>query len=168
MSEQPEGVSDTFTVDNDELAAWAMRKARAAQQQIDTVNSIYRQEREALDAYREQETAKHQRDLDFFTFHLTRYALEQREREGRKSITLPAGKITTRATTPKVDLTDEAQFIEWAKTFNPALVKVKETASRTDLNKLIVDDKVVDENGEIIPGVSVIPGGINASIEVAK
>lgn len=163
--ETPEGWPGYIA--NDELAAWAMRKARERQKRIDDVKAVHAAELQALNEYLETETAKHKRDLEFFTHHLTAYGLAQRE-EGRKSVVLPAGKVTTRATTPKVNITDEDGFIEWAKQWNPDLVKVKETVNRVGLNKLIVDDKAVDSSGEIIPGVEVSPGQINASIEVAK
>lgn len=163
--ETPEGWPGYIA--NDELAAWAMRKARERQKRIDEVRAVYEAERDALDEYLETETAKHKRDLEFFAHHLTAYGLVQRE-EGRKSVVLPAGKITTRATASKVNITDEDGFIEWAKQWNPDLVKVKETVNRAGLNKLIVGDKAVASSGEIIPGVEVSPGQINASIEVAK
>jgi hypothetical protein len=98
-----------------------------------------------IDDWLAHESAPHRRTAAFFTAHLERYALDQREADPRKkSVTLPSGKVTTHGKAAKVVVTVEATVMEWAKAHAPAAVKREtvETLLLTPLRSVVKARKV--------------------------
>jgi hypothetical protein len=71
---------------------------------------------------------------------------------------LPHGVIKTTSGQPKVEFKDESAFIEWARSNDPTLLKIKTDIDRTAVKALITEEGVViSTQGEIVPDVQVIP-----------
>ena len=162
---------ERFVVDDDSSATWAMRKALAAQRAIDEVQAIAAAEVERITAWAERETAGHQHDYDYFAGLLIAYGMAQRQ-EGRKSVSLPYGKITSRAGSKSTQIDPEV-FVPWAKEHAPDLVKVetKETPIKAAIAKAgtVTDDGVlVTADGEVVPGVTVTTGDVTYNVEVSR
>lgn len=86
------------------------------------------------------------------------YAEERLKNSKRKSVSLPSGKFGFRKGQPKIEHQDEV-LLQYAKESNPKFVKVKESLDWSGLKKSCVIDKdmMIDENGEVIPGITIHP-----------
>lgn len=165
---------ERFTIQNDAQAAWAMRKLLSYQSKRDENARIAEAERQRIDAWLERQNAKDQSDVNYFTGMLVQYAERQRREEGRKSIETPYGTVKTRQGQPKW-LIDEAEFIPWARENHPEFVRVKEEADLSAMKKALeiaetdsLGTVAIDDDGQVIPGVSVTPPTISITVEVEK
>ena len=151
-SPAPEG----FVVDDDEKAEWAVRKlARIRRKQAEN-KKIYDAEINRILEWLKTVNETLERDALYFEAVLTPYALLERS-NGRKSLVLPHGTVKTTAGRAKIEFESEDGFIEWAKSNDPELLRIKHEINKKVLNDLITEDlQVISTQGEIIPKVRVI------------
>lgn len=159
---------ERFTITDDGAAAWAMRKLRAIRSKQADNAKIAQDERDRIDLWLAEVNAPLDRDAMYFEQILTDYALRVRENpdDGRKSLNLPAGKVATRTSQAKWQV-DAEQFLGWARTSHPDLIRVKEEADLTKIKETLAvtpDGVAVSPEGEPVPGITVLPGGITASV----
>ena len=155
----------TFTIDNDAKADWALRKLASIRGKIAENTAIAGNEIERISAWLESQTEKLKGDAQYFEALLTGYGMAERANENRKTIDLPHGKVKSRLIKAKVEVTDTEAFIAWARESQPALIRVKESPNISALTEFIVGQEVVTEDGEIVPAVQVIQESINFTIE---
>lgn len=156
---------ERFRIEDDRAATWAMRRLYATESKVREFEQIAAEEIARVNDWLAQVIAPLDRDRNYFTGLLTQYARQQRDAEGRKSIALPHGKITSRATSPKWHVNDE-QTIEWARMSCPDVIVTKESLSLTAMKERfqVADGRAIDENGEVVPGVVIDPAGVSYSI----
>jgi phage host-nuclease inhibitor protein Gam len=145
---------DQFKVSDADSLAWALRKLRAAEQEIEKakrqrdewikkINEWYGEETKAALA-----TSTKMRAL------IQEYQLLT----GKKTIKHPLGTLTAR-TSKKIEVKNEEAFIEWAKsTGNTQFIRTKEEINKKDVRALIVQagtEVYSKETGELIPGVAI-------------
>jgi hypothetical protein len=160
-----------FVVDTDEKAAWALRKYDAALDRMQQAIDLAEAEQERIRIWVEARKQTLGRDVDFFGGLLQRYALDQREQEGRKKVDLPGGVIQTRSTAERLVITDREDFVEWARKYRPDLLKTTYSPSLADINNAVLMDDgvcVAHETGDIVPGVGIEPAKVTATIKTAK
>lgn len=165
---------EPFTITDDDLAEWAMRKYAAYRSRIAAAERIAEKERARIDWWLDDQKKKHERHATFFQGLLERYALSQREVDGRKSIDLPHGVIKTRIGQPKYEITDLDAFADWANDHAPDLIEtvVKpsiaglRSAAEVEVTDTLGPVAVVE--GLIVPGVTVTPAEVKAVVEVSK
>lgn len=89
---------------------------------------------------------------------LKTYAEDRLKNSKRKSVSLPSGKFGFRKGQPKIEHQDDV-LLQYAKEANPKYVKVKESLDWSGLKKACVidQDKMIDENGEVLPGITIHP-----------
>lgn len=151
-SPAPEG----FVVDDDEKAEWAVRKLSRIRRKQAQNKAIYEAELERISEWLKTVNESLERDALYFEAVLTPYALQERS-NGRKSLVLPHGTVKTTAGRAKIEFESEDGFVDWAKTNDPNLLRVKHEINKKVLNDLITEDlKVISTQGEIIPNVRVI------------
>lgn len=165
---------DRFIIENDEQAAWAMRKLLSYSMKADENAAIADAEHQRIDAWLTRQNAKFESDILYFRGLLIHYAERQRLLEQRKSVETPYGAVKSRQGQPKWVI-DEAEFLPWAKDNHPEFVRVKEEADLAAMKKsLEVADTdsfgpvAIDDAGQIIPGVSIAAATVNYTIEVSK
>lgn len=166
---------EAFTIQDDAQAAWAMRKALAAQIRIDANNRIAEAERGRIDTWQASVNARSNRDLAYFQGLLIRYASEQRVVEGRKTIDTPYGVVKSRQGTATISVSDPDEFIAWARQGHENLLNVKVTPALRELKAFAEIESTptlgviaISKDGEVIPGVQVDPGSITYTVEVSK
>jgi phage host-nuclease inhibitor protein Gam len=163
-----EPVREAFVIDDDFKADWAMRKLASIRRKQDDNKAIFEAEVNRVQEWLETVNKGLESDAVWFESNLHPYALQQRS-EGRKSVVLPHGTIKTTGGRPKIEFESEEKFIEWAKTANPELLRIKTEINKKALNDLITDDnQVISTQGEIVPEVKVIQGETSVSFVVAK
>ena len=156
-------VEETFVIDTDAKAAWALRKIREARADRDNWVKWYK------DKIAEIEAA-----TDFNTMNLERMLAEyfasvpHKKTKTQESYTLPEGKLVMKTQNPEYKR-DDGKVIAWLKANNGGqFIKVKEELDWAGLKATVgvFDGSVVDENGEIIPGIEVIEREAKFIVEV--
>jgi hypothetical protein len=146
------------TVSGDTEAAWTMRKLATLVKAKNANEAIADAEVKRIANWLTEVQTPLVNQIKFFTDVLEKYAAHERAAGGRKTISLPHGKITTRPLNDKWEVADEAAFIAWAKTSGIAdLVKVTEKPALTVIKSALQDDGengVVTLEGEQVPGVT--------------
>lgn len=88
----------------------------------------------------------------------------------RKTIDLPAGRLTARRL-PAQWMVDDELFVAWAVEQSPDLVRVRTTPDRRKLKEALTvrDGVAVDaSSGEVVPGVTVEEGAVKFNVEVSS
>lgn len=156
-------VEEGFVIDTDAKAAWALRKIKEARDDRDMWVKWYK------DKIAEIEAA-----TDFNTMNLEHMLAEyfasvpHKKTKTQESYTLPEGKLVMKTQNPEYKRDDKA-VIEWLKANKPGqFVKVKEELDWAGLKAAsgVFGSNIVDENGEIIPGIEVVERGAKFVVEV--
>ena len=159
---------ERFIVDDDQKAAWAMRKLRGILAHKAANQAIANEEIARVNDWLASQNASLEKDEQYFTNMLISYARYCRDHDDRKSIVLPHGKVTSRKGQDKWDIDSEA-FLKWAEVNNPQLIRTKIEPNLSEAKKVlgVVDGRAIDPTtGEVAAGVSVTPSEISYSVEV--
>ena len=87
-----------------------------------------------------------------------------------ESYPLPSGKLVFKAQAPEYER-DEEKVIEWLKQTNGTeFIKVKESLDWAGLKKTVtvLEDKVITEDGEVVPGIKAIQRDPVFTVEVKE
>lgn len=154
--EIPEEEREPFIVDDDQKAEWCLTQIRQKKAEIEKWTEHY-------DKLKAQIVDSLTSDINWFEGSLKAYMMQKQE-EGvtkttktQQSYPLPSGKLVMKKQEPTFERDDE-QIIGWLETNNPDLIKVTKAVDWANLKKGITKfgDSVVDENGEVIPGITVV------------
>jgi hypothetical protein len=145
-----------------------MRKLASIRRKQSENQAIFDRELQRVQEWLSKVNTALERDAEWFEANLKPYALLQRS-EGRKSVVLAHGTIKTTAGRAKVEIESEEKFIEWAKQFNPELLRIKTEIDKKNLNALITEDnQIISTQGEIVPSVRVIPAEPSVSFVISE
>lgn len=145
-----------WQIEDDQAAEWAMRMLAA----IDLETSGIREQAalwvERINAWRNEATGRLHQRADFFDAQLRMYAIRVRRADPKRAtISLPSGKISTRAPKePKVEIANEEEFVKWAAETLPEeefeqVVETVEKARILAIRKLVrVDSRNVIDNDD--------------------
>jgi phage host-nuclease inhibitor protein Gam len=158
---------------------WALRKLAALKAREAEVNQLADAEIERINAWREKELEGVKRDVEYFESLLMEYHAEQLKQDPKaKTITTPYGKLRSVTRKPSVKKVDEDALLAHLKAAGETqYIVVKESVAWGELKQVLqagivpASDKptgyrVVDWNGEEVPGVEVDLGGTSFSVEV--
>ena len=158
---------EAFIVDDDAKADWAMRKLASLRRKQADNKTIYDREVLRVAEWLEKVNTDLERDAEWFESNLKPYALTERY-NGRKSVVLPHGTIKTTAGRPKIEIENELEFLAWAETSQPELIRIKKEIDKKVLKTLLTDSgDVISTQGEIVPSVRVIPAETSVSFVIA-
>lgn len=168
FAEQSPEERERFIVDDDQKAAWAMRKLRGIKAHQAANQAIANEEIARINEWLENANSSLDKDANYFTSLLISYAKYCRDHDDRKSVVLPHGKVTSRKGQDKWDV-DAETFLKWAAENRADLVRTKIEPNLSEAKKVleVVDHKVIDpKTGEVAQGISVYPSEITYSVEV--
>jgi phage host-nuclease inhibitor protein Gam len=164
-------VREQFVVDSKEKAVWALRKLAEIHREMAENQAIADKEIERIKAWLEEVNGGLQKDAEYFEGLLQAYHRKVLEENPKaKSIKLPYGTLKARKQEPDY-IRDEEKLLIWTKANRPDAVKVKESVDWSSLKRTIVSTEngvAVDENGQVIDGITVVDRGIKFSVEVAE
>lgn len=159
---------EQFVVDNDAKADWAIRRLGSIRAKMAENAALAQAELDRVNAWLEHVNGAFDGDIAYFEGQLRQYAERQRA-EGRKTVELPHGKIKSRAVAAKFEVIDKAAFLDWARTNAPELIKITEAPSITAMNEALTKaadaEAAITAAGEVVPGVSVVPGTVSLTFE---
>jgi hypothetical protein len=164
------GQAETFVTDEGK-AGWAFRElakvARENQKTRDQADLAIKQ----IEQWRDAKVSKNDSWYATLEHQLLAYSENQRQKDPKYRLDTPFGKVTIRTTKmPKAKIADATQVLNFVKAnWNPHMqdevIKRTEKVGITDLKPFIkiVGDKAVDEDGQVIPGVTIEPAGKETS-----
>lgn len=168
----PDEHDESWRITDDDAAAWASRKLKAAHAEIARVDAWAEREKARIDAVAEEERRSHERDADFFQTHLALWLRELiAEGRAKKSISLPGGKIALRARSPKLNIENEGHLLDFLRGHYPDLVRVKESVNLAALKKAVKLDGqtvVLADSGEVLSDVWAEPQEDSISFSPAE
>lgn len=161
---------EKFKVTDLESANWCFRKLSNLEKQKREYESLAHKEIDRIMDWLTKEKEKIEDQEEFFKCLLTEYACHERQNNPKFKLSTPYGKLGFRKQQPKYIYQDE-EIIKWATTNGKlAFVRIKEEVNKEALKESITvsGTNAVTEDGEIIPGVQIIPQEDSIRIEVAE
>lgn len=149
---------NSMYLENDADADSALHKIQRLNRGIEWARKLAEQQKQKIDAWLEQQIANRQEAIASQENLLRLYAEDRLKNSKRKSVSLPSGKFGFRKGQPKIEHQDDV-LLQYAKEANQKYVKVKESLDWSGLKKscVIDHDKMIDENGEVLPGITIHP-----------
>lgn len=147
---------NSFRVTDDKSAEWCLAKIREAKQEAEKWKEHYRLQMEKV----QKEAAD---TVAFFEGLLSEYfdTVPHKATKTQQSYSLPSGKLVRKQQQPEYTVDNEV-LVPWLnENFMQHMVKTKTTYSAdwAALKKMVTvtpdGASVIDENGEIVPGVTV-------------
>lgn len=155
--------NETFVIDTDAKALWALQKIKEARADRDTWVAWYQQKIKEITEQTDFDTMNLERMLG--EFFLT---VPHKKTKTQESYSLPGGKLILKTQNPEYKR-DDKKVIEWLKQNNGSqFVKVKEELDWSGLKAATgtFEGNVVTEDGEVIPGIEVINRDAKFIVEV--
>lgn len=158
MGPEPDYELEPFAPEDNEQADRWLRALGWHIAQRDENDATYRAALAKLDEFREDVNRGHEQSITWLSGALRDFHKARFERDGTKSIALPAGKLSSRAGQPKFDF-DEDKFIDWAQSNAPYMLVQKVDAAEAK-KALELPPEWDDIEGPIAPryGNESVPG----------
>lgn len=151
---------------------WAFRKISALKAQEKEVTTLANVERDRITEWEQSELKPIHNDISFFETHIRRYHMEQLAADPKKkTISTPYGKSKSRTSKEAPEQQDKEKLLQYAIE-NELDDCIKTEVKWGDLKKNLSiveisgEKVIVDEDGQIVPGVTVKPESISYSVEV--
>lgn len=164
-----------FVIKDLEGLNWAFRKLNAIQAAIKEKKQLADAEKQRIDEWYKKSTAPLEMDVEYFENLITQYhAQVLLDDPKQKSISTPYGKVKSTTSKAQPEKKDEQALLHYVKANELPFVEVKESLKWGDLKKKLtviendLGSYVVDENGEIVPGVEVKPMQVTHKVEVSE
>jgi hypothetical protein len=148
--------TDKFVIDDDGKANWAIQKIKEAQAEVLNWREYYDR---AMEKIEKRQNAR----IEYLRYMLRQYfqTVPHHETKTQASYDLPSGKLICKTPGPKFE-TDDATLVGWLKENNMTdfiKTETKEKPMWGELKKTVTvnGETVVTEDGEIVPGVTVVP-----------
>lgn len=144
---------EKFEVKDDETLAWALKKIRQAEGEIEKATQKREEWIEKINTWYGAETKPHTQTIEYMKSLIQDYLV----RTGKKTVRHPLGTVRSRKTT-RLEVVDEKRFLDWAKeSGNEQFIRVKEEVDKQELKGNIVTGNRGGafslQTGEEIPGV---------------
>lgn len=151
---------------------WAFRKLSALKSKEKEINQLANVERDRIAEWEKGELISVHNSITFFESHVQRYHAEQLAADPKqKTISTPYGKSKTRKSKETPDKGDEALLLDYVIQ-NDLAEFIKNSVKWADLKKSLKiveisgEKVVIDDTGQIVPGVTIKPEMISYSVEV--
>lgn len=161
-----------FEITDLESLNWTFRKMAALKAKEKEIKQLADVERQRIADWEQAELSTISVSLERFQFLVTEYHSKLLEEDPKaKTITTPYGKSKTRRTGETPEKQDEEKILQYVIE-NEMDDFIKNSVKWGDLKKSLRvveisgEKLVVDQNGQMVPGVTVKPESISYSVEV--
>ena len=147
---------ESFCIDNDRLAEWAIKKIKAEQAEHDRLQKLIDSEREELQKKQEEIDKQLESKTAFLKSLLYGYfeTVEHKETKTQESYKLLSGSLVFKKPAVAIVKPDNDQLVAYLeKSGREDLVETKKTAAWGEYKKTLTiadDGQVVSEDGEIL------------------
>lgn len=160
---------DEFTAD-DAMASRLLRELGTLEKTMEANSQLAEAERAKISLWESTVNEPLSNRVAWLRGQLEQYGLHERAASERKTISLPFGTIKTYPKAAQWNIGPE--FIEWAKSANPTLLRTKYEPEK-DLIKATFEtdseNRAVDPDlGTVIPGITVTPATVTAKVDAVR
>ena len=159
--EQIGGTQTGFIIDTLEKADWAVQKIAAHEKKKAEIKAFADTKREKIKEFEDAEYQKIDASIEGLKCMLAPFVEAGIAIGGgkKKSIRLIGGTAGFRQTPPKFER-DEVKLKEFVKNYDTKYIETKESVKWSEFKAdvKILNDKMITKDGEIVDGVTVIPG----------
>ncbi|MCX7951038.1 MAG: host-nuclease inhibitor Gam family protein, partial [Clostridiales bacterium] len=148
---------EQFKVKDIDQANWCLRKISALKKQETELTELRNKEIQRIENWHKKEIEKTENSIKFFEGLLEAYARSERETNPKFKLSTPYGKVAFRKQQPKWNYDDETLLKFLKQAGKTEFIRIKEEVNKTELKKKlkVAGELVVDDNGEIIEGITV-------------
>lgn len=170
-------LEEGFVVDTLEKLSWVIRKVAYFQKEIDEVNDLAELEINRINEWKDKQLNQLESNKNFLSNKAFEYHYKVlQEDPKKKSISTPYGKVKSTNRKPSVEKVNEDELKMFVKVNKPYLLEVQEVEKlnwaelKKQLNIVEINGefKVVDDDGQLVSGVTVKPGDITFKVEVSE
>lgn len=151
---------------------WAFRKLSALKSKEKEIRQLANVERDRIDQWEKSELSTIENSTSFFESLIQQYHAKQLAEDPKvKTISTPYGKSKTRKSKEAPEKANEDELLEYVLE-NEMLDFIKNSVKWSDFKKTLKiveisgEKVVVDENGQLVKGVTVKPESISYSVEI--
>lgn len=151
---------------------WAFRKLSALKSKEKEIKQVANVERDRIADWEKGELTSIHNSVSFFEGLVTAYHAKQLAEDPKaKTISTPYGKAKSRKSSESPEKENEEAILQYVIE-NEMEEYIKNSVKWADLKKSLKiveisgEKVVVDENGQLVPGVTVKPESISFSVEV--
>ena len=160
---------EKFEVNSLSSADWALRKIKELEANIRQNNDFAGAEKIRLEQWLESENHKYRESIEYFNGLLSHYLQELRKDNPKAKISTPHGTVSTRKNQKQWTYGDDVLAeLEEKEMFE--FIRIKKEVDKKELKKVlsVTDDGiVVNSDGEVIKGVTVVDGGEVMTVKIA-
>lgn len=160
---------EKFEVNSLSSADWAIRKIKELEANIKQNNDFAESEKIRLEQWLESENHKYHESIEYFNGLLSHYLQELRKDNPKAKISTPHGTVSTRKNPKQWTYSDDVLAeLEEKEMFE--FIRIKKEVDKKELKKVLSatdDGIVVNSDGEVIKGVTVVDGGEVMTVKIA-
>ena len=160
---------EKFEVNSLSSADWALRKIKELEADIKQNMDFAGSEKIRLEQWLESENRKYQESIEYFNSLLSHYLQELRKDNPKAKISTPHGTVSTRKNPKQWTYSDDVLAeLEEKEMFE--FIRIKKEVDKKELKKVLSatdDGIVVNSDGEVIKGVTVVDGGEVMTVKIA-
>lgn len=152
---------------------WALRKVHAYDAQLKEIKSVANSERQRIDSWEQRESKGIKDSIQFFHNLIAEYHSKVlADDPKKKTLSTPYGKSKSTTSKEQPDKVDESLLLKFVEENELPFVKVEKSVKWGDLKKTLqIVEKdggqiVIDENGQVVPGVTVKPETTTFKVEI--
>lgn len=162
MSEARAIEPQKFVVDDDQKAEWCLQKIKEAKADKDFWKRFYEERLQTVNETADATISQMESMLmEYFK------TVPHKKTPTQENYPLPSGKLVCKKQEPRYERNDD-EIIAWLKKNGGQHVKVTEEVDWSALKKelSVVGDQMATEDGEVVPGIKVIPREDAFKVEV--
>ena len=160
---------EKFEVNSLSSADWALRKIKELEADIKQNNDFAEAEKIRLEQWLESANHKYRESIEYFNGLLSHYLQELRKDNPKAKISTPHGTVSTRKNPKQWTYSDDVLAeLEEKEMFE--FIRIKKEVEKKELKKVLSatdDGIVVNSDGEVIKGVTVVDGGEVMTVKIA-
>lgn len=160
---------EKFEVNSLSSADWALRKIKELEVDIKQNMDFAESEKIRLEQWLESENRKYQESIEYFNGLLSHYLQELRKDNPKAKISTPHGTVSTRKNPKQWTYSDDVLAeLEEKEMFE--FIRIKKEVDKKELKKVLSatdDGIVVNSDGEVIKGITVVDGGEVMTVKIA-
>ena len=161
---------ERFEVHDLASANWVFRKLHAMALRSKEIDSVAEAEMDRIRMWQESEKKRNEWNKEFLESLVVKYFTEERAKDEKFKLSTPWGKVSARKSSPSFVYDDE-KLLNFLKVSNrQEFIRVSESVDKSLLKKSVTvqGDVVVDENGEIVDGITIEEKGLSVSVKVEE
>lgn len=157
MSEYGYNTQDGWVIENEQAAAWAMRKLAEIERERARAEEVATAEIERIKAWTAEQDRKAAEKSAYFEAAIQAFYDRKLEEDPKYTLKTPDGSASYRKQPAKWEYDDAAVIAYMQERGMKAFLREKVELAKAELKKAVqvVDGQAVDANGEIIDGIRV-------------